>query len=313
MDVSYHKRTAKSPRREAGQAGRGVEAMTIQSNGYSTQNMQAMQQARNAYASQAKSAQGTGTFKSQEIQGNDPNARAQAGQAFMNRNPSPDPKEGVVLQLSQSGRDLAEKLTQQSQAKNLVNNEDGRVTQVQARENRQVQTAQAEPKESTHEKIRERQQAKADEINPATQPKTATEAVKAQEDKRAEVKAEDKKEDTKAEANTTYEKIRERQQAKEDEMNPATQPKTATEAVKAQEEKRTETQESAPAQGQQTGQAQPARTAQAAPELAPEAQAETAAQAQQAQAANRAPEQQARQAQQASIANAVGTDALRVA
>lgn len=272
--------------------------------------MQAMRQAGNAYANQAKNAQGTGTFKSQEIQGNDPNARAQAGQAFMNRNPSPDPKEGVVMQLSQSGRELAEKLTQQSQAKNLVNNEDGRVTQVQARENRQVQTAQAEPKESTYEKIRERQQAKADEINPATQPKTATEAVKAQEDKRAEVKAEDKKEDTKAEANTTYEKIRERQQAKEDEMNPASQPKTATEAVKAQEEKRTETQESAPAQGQ-ARQAQETRAA--APEQAPEAQAEAAAQAQQAQAANRAPEQQARQAQQASIANAAGTDALRVA
>ncbi|MBR0173383.1 MAG: hypothetical protein IJQ21_11410 [Lachnospiraceae bacterium] len=300
-DVSYHKRTAKRPRREAGQAGRGVEAMTIQSSGYSTQNMQAMQQARNAYAGQAKSAQGTGTFKSQEIQGNDPNARAQAGQAFMNRNPSPDPKEGVVMQLSQSGRDLAEKLTQQSQAKSLVNNEDGRVTQVQAKEKTQVQAAQSEPKESTYEKIRERQQAKADEINPATQPKTATEAVKAQEDKRAEVKAEDKKEDTKAEANTTYEKIRERQQAKEDEMNPATQPKTATEAVKAQEEKRTETQESGPAQGQPR-QAQETRTA--APEQAPEAQA---------QAANRAPEQQARQAQQASIANAVGADALRVA
>ena len=267
--------------------------------------MQFMRQAGNAYANQANRAQGT--FKSQEILGNDPNARAQAGQAFMNRNPAPDPKEGVVMQLSQSGRNLAEKLTQQSQAKSLVNNEDGRVMQVAAKDKTQVQTAQTEPKESTSEKIKERQQAKKDELNPETQPKSATEALKAQENRRAEGKIEAKEEDEKAEANTTYEKIKERQQEKMDELNPATQPKNATEAVKAPEDRRTETQEIEPAQRQAQDAMRPAE------QQTPEAQAETAAQAQQAQAANRAPEQQAGQAQQASIANAVGADALRVA
>ncbi|MBR0165124.1 MAG: hypothetical protein IJQ12_10670 [Lachnospiraceae bacterium] len=174
---------------------------------------------------------------------------AKAGQSFLRENPAPDPREGVVMNLSNAARE-----------------EDGVV--------RKVETP-AEKKEPVERKEPVEQKEPVEAKEPAAQPKTSREAIEEVADKRDDRKAEAAEEEANpaVQPATSREAIEEvaekRKEAKVEaadlSANPAKQPATSREAIEEvaakREEKKEEAPELAPARGEKQAEVNPAQQA----------------------------------------------------
>lgn len=170
---------------------------------------------------------------------------ARAGQSFLREHPAPDPKEGVVMNLS------AEGVRKMEAAEGSVRKvENGKETKPAAQQEKKARDTVEAVMERREEKKTEEADKKAEETRKAAvgaQPATSRDAIKAEQARRTERK----EEEATIEANPAMqpktsreaidEELKQHTQGKETEKpavaNPADQPKTSREAIEAAGEK----------------------------------------------------------------------------